>query len=252
MLLRNAAIAAGRLPPGTWPDQRALLAALAEAVPLLAPCSEAVPSSGNGPRPPSQPHRYSGRTAVAAHRDVREPAPPSHPESPFATTMEGWGGTASPLNWAPGWNSGQAVLRHQAMMDGPVADAIAGVLLFAERRGQPRWLPVRPARSTTSGLWLLPRARVFGTDELSNCAPAVIARSGQAVVALHPHDAALLGLTEGTMVECGTEGTSLRRRVELDDRLPTGVVAVDFGFPGDAFAALPGIGTIRVAAEDRV
>lgn len=242
MVLRDAAIAADRLPPGCWPDQRALLAALAATIPTLAGCADALPVARTGLRPPSQPHRYSGRTAVTAHRDVREAAPPRDPTSTFATTMEGSRGEASPLNWAPGWNSGQASVKHR--------DGISGVRLFDERRAQPRYLPVSQSVAPVPGLWLLPRGRVFGSEELSGLSPAIIARMEQPVVTLHPDDATRLGLTAGTMADCSVDGASLRRRVEFDDRLPRMIAAVDVGFPGDGFAAFPGSGTIRAAAGD--
>jgi NADH-quinone oxidoreductase subunit G len=251
-ILRDAAIAAGRLPIASWPDQRALLAAIGETIPVLAGCSQAVPGDTGGPGASTLPHRYSGRTAVTAHRDVREIAPPRHVASPFATTMEGSNGEATPLNWAPGWNSGQAVLKHQAGVDRAVQDGITGVELFTDGRAQPRFLPVSPPAPRAPGLWLLPRSRVFGTEELSNLAPAIIARMGQPVVALHPQDAAGLGVEEGTLVECCADEASLRRRVTLDDRLPIGIVALDIGFPGDCFAALPGFGTIRAIKEGLV
>jgi NADH-quinone oxidoreductase subunit G len=105
-VLRDAGIAAGILAPGTWPDHGALLAEMAAEMPEFAVGEVAVG------KPPGLPHRYSGRTASRAHVDVREEKPARHEDSPFGTTMEGAVQSgAAPLVWAPGWNSGQAVLK---------------------------------------------------------------------------------------------------------------------------------------------
>jgi NADH-quinone oxidoreductase subunit G len=106
-LLRDAGIAAGRLAPDAWPTRAALLATIAAEFPTLAPCAH---SPETAAKPPSLPHRYSGRTAAHAHINVREPTPPTHPDSPFTTTMEGAPQPGpTPLVWSPGWNSNQAV-----------------------------------------------------------------------------------------------------------------------------------------------
>lgn len=106
-VLRDAAILAGKLPAGAWATQAALLDALAVELPALALCKLPPP---HGEQLPTLPHRFSGRTAMDAGINVREPAPPAHLDSPLGTTMEGAEQTTlAPLVWVPGWNSGQAV-----------------------------------------------------------------------------------------------------------------------------------------------
>jgi NADH-quinone oxidoreductase subunit G len=110
-VLRDAAIAAGKLAPGAWATQGALLDALAAEIPVLALCNLPLPQPE---QLPTLPHRFSGRTAMDAQFDVREPAPQVHAGSPLGTTMEGAAQTTlAPLLWAPGWNSGQAVIKLQ-------------------------------------------------------------------------------------------------------------------------------------------
>ena len=88
-----------------------------------------------GRKIPRQPHRSSGRTAVTAHRDVREPRPVDDPDSPLAYSMEGAGTTPPPAlicrEWAPGWNSAQAVNRLQSRVGGPLRGGDPGLRLLA-------------------------------------------------------------------------------------------------------------------------
>jgi NADH-quinone oxidoreductase subunit G len=156
-LLRDAGIAAGRLPAGAMPTHRSVLLALAEAIPDLAPCL-AASAEPDGQQTPTLPRRYSGRTAAHADADVREPKPPAHPDSPLGTTMEGAPATTiAPLVWSPGWNSGQAINRG--------AHPQAGVFLFHATGTGPDF-DIPPLTGT-------PQAQ---PEELSARSPAIIAR----------------------------------------------------------------------------
>jgi NADH-quinone oxidoreductase subunit G len=158
LVLRDAGIAAGLLPAGIWPTRAALLADIAGAFPGFADLPAA-----RSAKPPSLPHRHSGRTAARAHVDVREPKPAADDNATFGATMEGPLQTgAVPMVWAPGWNSGQAVLHMRT-------EAPAEVFVFAGDAGA---LPAMPAKPWSFGA-------ATGTEELSGMSPAIIAR-GQA------------------------------------------------------------------------
>jgi NADH-quinone oxidoreductase subunit G len=150
-ILRDAAIAAGRLQPGAWQNHAALLATLGTAVPALAPCAQAWPATDHVKA--TLPYRSSGRTAATAHLHVQEPLPPQHPDSPFGTTMEG-----EAMASTPGWNSVQAT---QKFFSPPGAD----VFLFTDTPFTAFEVP--PA---------MPDHRILGREELSDLAPAIIAR----------------------------------------------------------------------------
>jgi NADH-quinone oxidoreductase subunit G len=158
--LRDAGIAAGRLPAGAWATRAALLDALAAEIPALAQCK--APAAG-GEKIPTLPHRFSGRTAMDAQFDVREPAPAAHFDSPLGTTMEGAEQTSlAPLVWAPGWNSGQVVNKQP----GSAPD----VFLFEDP------LPDAPFFAMPPLPW--PERPPAGPEELSALSPAIIARRG--------------------------------------------------------------------------
>jgi hypothetical protein len=136
-----------------------LLASLA-AIPSLAACASAWPTrqeaASRDARPATLPYRSSGRTAATAHLDVREPMPFQHEDSPLGTTMEG-----PPITWSPGWNSVQAVQKH------PIeATDAPGIFIFADAPGPNFEMPASNS----------PDPRILGAEELSDLAPAIIAR----------------------------------------------------------------------------
>ncbi len=158
-LLRDAAIAAGRLPAGTWATQEALLDALAEEIPTLARCKAASPQP-TAEKQPTLPHRFSGRTAMDAQFNVREPAPPMHEGSHLGTTMEG--AAIAPGVWAPGWNSGQAINKQKATTQ-------PDVFLFENPPADTPYFPIPPQP------W--PARPPAQPEELSALSPAIIARN---------------------------------------------------------------------------
>jgi NADH-quinone oxidoreductase subunit G len=153
-MLRDAAIAAGRLAPAQWRCHAGLLAGLA-AIPSLAACTQAWPTHSIA-RSATLPYRSSGRTAATAHLDVREPLPFQHEDSPLGTTMEGM-----PMFSSPGWNSVQALHKSQ----NTAADA-REVFLFTDMAGEEFEIPTGAT----------PDPHSLGAEELSNLSPAIIAR----------------------------------------------------------------------------
>lgn len=135
--LRDAGVASGRIVAENWATHAALLAAMEAEIPDLAGCSLASPlvSSEEQRRPATLPHRYSGRTAVNAHLDVREPMPPQHTDSALGTTMEGQAASdLVPFFWSPGWNSAQAVNKYQTEIGGALENANAEIFLLKNRQ----------------------------------------------------------------------------------------------------------------------
>lgn len=230
--LRDAAIAAGRLPPGTWPTLASLQADMEAEIPALAGCAAASPPpAAAGRRPASLPYRYSGRTAECADLDVREPAPPQHTEGFFGTTMEG-----PPQRSEPGWNSGQAINKGP-----PQHITNAEVFLFKTADAAASYASPPPPAPRADGLVFIPASHVFGSEELSAHAPAIAARMAPPAVTLAPRDAQNLGLQQGELVICKIAQAVLPRIVIVDAAMAAGVAAVTAGFPGDApFTAAAG------------
>ncbi len=164
-----------------------LRASLASSLPDLAPAAGPDPlqeEGTSGRKLPRQPHRYSGRTAMLAHRSVHEPKPPEDPDSPLAFSMEGATGQPPPSliarYWEPRWNSVSALNRYQQEAGGPLKGGDPGVRLIEPKNGaRPPYLPAAD-RSGGAAETPAPRYRIFGSDELSNYSPAIRER------ALHP------------------------------------------------------------------
>jgi NADH-quinone oxidoreductase subunit G len=255
--LGDAARAAGSNLCDGWHSEDDIIADLARAVPHFAAVARAAPPETfrvAGCRIPSQPHRFSGRTAMYADRHVREPKPPVSDDSPFSSTMEGYYGKIPPallpFSWAPGWNSVQSVNKFQAEIGGALAGGDPGVRLL-ELRGdaaRPYFTDVPEAFAQPPGLWrgvLLPR--VFGDDELSARAAPIRERMAPPALALNGEDAAWLGAVPGQMLACTLNGEELVLALEIHPELPRGLA----GLAGVAAMARALPGWIGIARAER-
>ena len=256
--LRDAGQRAEREAELSWPDLDALTAACAEAVPELAGITGAAPGAGYrraGRRLAHQPFRYSGRTAMAAHRSVHEPVPHPDPDSPFSDSMEGHYGDQPaallPFVWAPGWNSVQALNKFQAEVGGALHGSPAGVRLLDGQGAPGGYFPDPPAGFTfRPGQWLVvPVHHVFGSEELSAAGEAISRRMPRAELAVNPADAAEASLDPA--VETWVLLTVAEQTVSLplrpDPELARGLAGLPVGLPGMAPVPLPAWGTLREA-----
>ena len=218
-----------------WQNLDDAIAAMAAAMPQFAHVPEAAPPADlrvAGGKFPREPHRYSGRTAMLANITVHEPKPPEDPDSALKFSMEGVAvqppPALVPFFWAPGWNSIQALNRFQEEVAGVLKGGTPGVRLVepsgtgAAANGVPAPFSVR------AGEWrVVPLYNIFGSDELSHEAPALASLIPPPYVALHPDDAAALGVAEGSAVAiCGRQAA-----VKLMPELPRGVAGVSAGIP---------------------
>jgi NADH-quinone oxidoreductase subunit G len=229
---------AGRL---EWSGMEELTAACARAVPALAKIVEAAPGADarvGGQKIPRQTHRYSGRTALLAHARIHEPKQIEDAESALAYSMEGaQSGRPPALNpyvWAPGWNSNQAVHKFQDEAGGHLRGGDPGArLLEPALRPEPYRPEEFPAAAPPPerGLRVVGLHPIFGAEELSMFAPAVAERAPSPYLALHPEDAAELGLEAGATVEIKLGEEILALPVRLDSGLARGLAGIPLGLP---------------------
>lgn len=193
----------------------------------------------HGERIPRAPHRYSGRTAMLANRNVSEPKPLQDNDSPFSFTMEGFRGLPPapliPFFWAPGWNSVQSVTKYQEEPGGALKGGDPGIKLFKEQtkttslvfHDYPEAFAVRQQK------WLLlPQCHVLGSGEMSSYTKALQELTPLPYVALSADDIEKLGVEEGSSVHLKVNGHSYSLPVKVQKGLPDGVALVAAGIPG--------------------
>ena len=214
--------------------------ACADQHPSLAGIAETAPDADflvGGTRIPRQPHRYSGRTAMQAHRDIHEHQPPADPDGPFAFSMEGASAlkpkpsSSLPLIWSPGWNSPQAINKFQAEIAGPLRGGDPGVMLLQASEDSPPQEfaepPAVPQEAVT-----VPLVHVFGSEELSRRSPAVEQRGVPAAyLALNPATARAHRLQEGTKVQASIAGQQVELPLQLRDDLAPLAIGLPVGAP---------------------
>jgi NADH-quinone oxidoreductase subunit G len=234
--LRDAGRAADRTTCEGWSTEDDIVAALAGALPRFAAIPRAAPSEEfriTGRRIASEPHRFSGRTAMNAVRNVREPKPPVSADSPFSATMEGFHGKVPPalvpFFWAPSWNSVQSVNKFQAEIGGALEGGDPGVRLLEARAeaALPYYTGVPETFARREGMWfavVLPR--VFGDDEQSARAKPIRERMAPPALVLNGEDATLMGAVSGEVLECEIDGGRQSLALEIHPELPRGMAGI--------------------------
>jgi NADH-quinone oxidoreductase subunit G len=246
--LGDAGRAAGCSAFEGWNTEDDIVAAMANTLPQFAALSRVAPAETfrvAGCRVPSEPHRFSGRTAMNADRNVREPKPPVSADSPFSASMEGHYGEVPsallPFFWKPSWNSVQSVNKFQAEIGGALKGGDPGVRLLEARpeAALPYYAGVPDAFAPREEMWFaVTLPRVFGDDEQSARAAPIRERMAPPALALNDEDAALIGTMPGELLTCAMEGGEQRLVLEIHPGLPRGVAGIS-GLPAKAYA-LPG------------
>jgi NADH-quinone oxidoreductase subunit G len=92
---------------------------------------------------------------------------------------------------------------------------------------------IPPAFQARDKEWLIvPLWHIFGSEELSSLAPAVVERVSAPYLALSPDDVAKLGIAAEGSVELRLAGSLYRLPASLRPALPRGVAGLSAGLPG--------------------
>jgi NADH-quinone oxidoreductase subunit G len=203
-----------------------------------------------GVKIPRQTHRYSGRTAMHANVSVHEPKQPVDEESPLAFSMEGLNrsqpGSLLPYVWAPGWNSNQSLNKFQSGVGKNLKGGTAGARLLLPTAGSadsdiPK--PIFTSTTQQTGQWLMvPRYRIFGSEELSAKAPAIAELVECGYVEISKACAQSLDVIEGDGVELQRAQTQVQGdmlkaplatlQVRINNTLADGCVGYTVGLSG--------------------
>ncbi len=251
--------ATGQSESATWTTLDDITKAIAEDMPALAGIETIAPPAGFrivNQKIPREPHRYSGRTAMYAHTTVHEPPPPDDADTPLAFSMEGFEGQPpAPLIarfWSPGWNSVQSVNKFQQEIAGPLRDDNPGCrLIEPPANDSARYFDQIPqAFERRADEWLILQAcHVFGSDELSNHAPAIAELVPKPCLTINTSDAEQLGLANDQAVDVTVANTTHRVSTKLKAELPRGIAMLSTGLPGLEGLVLPGWGRLALAEE---
>jgi NADH-quinone oxidoreductase subunit G len=233
--------ASGHARSSPWNSIDDVSADLIRAYPELKAIVEAAPPESfriYGSKIARQPHRYSGRTAIHANVTVHEPKPPEDIDSPFSYSMEGFQGEPPapliPRFWDPGWNSVQSLNKFQIEVGGPLRRGPAGKKIFASASGKTTiFSDIPPAFAPRADRFLaVPVHHIFGSEELSLLSPGVLELAPRPYVAIHPKDAAHLGIQADETVDVALAiAPPLRLEVRFDQTLPRGIIGLPVGLP---------------------
>ncbi|HWZ31786.1 MAG TPA: NADH-quinone oxidoreductase subunit NuoG [Bryobacteraceae bacterium] len=231
-----------------WQKLDDVLAALARALPELAPASYAAPSAAfriAGAKVPRSPHRESGRTAALVNINISEPKTPEDPDSALSFSMEGTPekppAALIPFFWSPGWNSIQATSTYQEEPGGPLRGGDAGVRMFEPAAPNSAWFrDVPPAFEPREGEWLLvPMYHFIGSEELSPAARGLSELATKPQVAVNSAE-----LQDGAEVEVSCASGTFRLPVRIRPDLPPGVACLSAGIAPLSGITMPAWGKI--------
>ena len=185
-------------------------------------------------RIPRQSHRYSGRTAMSAQINIHEPKAAVDPDTPFSYSMEGQNpgdqnGATIPYVWSPGWNSNQSVFKFQQEVAGKLAGGDPGIRLIESNGTDLQYFDLETqATSPEAGSFeSIPLHLIFGSDEMSKQSWPIRSRIPAPFVLFNQHDADDLDVKPGMGVR--VEGISESLEVQIDSRLPKGVLGMPHG-----------------------
>ncbi|HNR42235.1 MAG TPA: NADH-quinone oxidoreductase subunit NuoG [Bacteroidales bacterium] len=237
--------------PGHFDD---IVASMVTALPVFSAIKEYIPDADFrmlNAKVPRQTFRYSGRTAMNAHRAVSEKRVRQDPDSPLAFSMEGRResppSSLVPFYWTPGWNSVQAFYNYIDHPNGSMKGGDPGIRLIrqAERVNSGSFEMITGYFESEGDGWLIvPLYRVFGSEELSSAASSLRQLVDDPAILVNRRDAERLNVDDGDSVRLETSGKRLVVKVKIENSLVSGVAGLTVNLPGMNFVDLPASGEI--------
>ncbi len=200
---------------------------------------------------PRQTLRYSGRTAMHAHKAVSEKRVVQDPDSPLAFSMEGRReippSSLVPFYWYPGWNSVQAFYNYIDMPNGSMKGGDPGIrLIDQQKKGDYIFSEMIPDHSEIQeNEWLIvPLYRIFGSEELSSFASSLKQLIEEPAIFLNNNDAKKLNINGGEPVQLEINGKIFVVKLKIENSIKSGIAGFLMNFPGMKFIDLPAIGKL--------
>jgi NADH-quinone oxidoreductase subunit G len=253
--MREGMLLASRDGMAQWETLDDVNAALSDAIPVLHAARQAAPHGDfriDGMKIPRETHRYSGRTAMHADKDVNEPKPREDPDSPFSYSMEGYPAqppsSLIPFFWSPGWNSIQAANKFQEHVGGPLMGGDPGIRLFHPAKADAqRYFPAAPERTgeRRGELLAVPFYHIFGSEELSSLSAGIVESTPDPYIALSGDDALEAGIKPGEKITLIIAEIQLTLPATVRKGLPKGIIGIPAGLEGMPYIELPARGIIQ-------
>lgn len=198
-----------------------------------------------GQKIPRQPHRWSGRTAIDANRNIHEP-PPEDVDSALSFSMEGYSGqppaSLIPRYWAPYWNSVQSLNKYQDGVGGPLCDGNPGQRLIepSDRLTKEYFTEIPDMFKIRDDMLLIvPSYKIFGSEELSSRAPSICELSADPLIEVNPEQVTDLKVNDAGTVEVAFSNTSYYLTVKINPSVPRGLAVVPMGLDGLQWDGIP-------------
>jgi NADH-quinone oxidoreductase subunit G len=192
-----------------------------------------------GQKIPRSPHRYTGRTAMNAHKNVSEPKPPEDMDSALSFTMEGYRGkppsSVIPYFWSPGWNSAQSINKFQIEVGGPLHDGDPGVrLIETDTKNKTNYFKTVPkAYRQAKDKWLLvPIYHIFGSERLSLLSPAIEERAPEPYVVVSSSDAEKMNVQNNQNIKIAVKSHEFSLPCRINESLAAGTAGISV-IPGE-------------------
>ncbi len=232
-------IATARFPENLWINIDELISELTEANPIFEPISSIAPTADfriTGQSIPRQLHRYSGRTAMDAHDNIHEMPPVSDTDSPLVYSMEGYKGQppSSLISefWSPGWNSPQAINKFQIEIDGPLRNDTPGKrLIVKDGTKEQSFYQTIPDRfkKREHEWWMVPIYHIFGSEELSQRAPAIAEVSPKPYLLMNQGEAEKNSLQPDDILQITGNDCTQRLPLLIRNDVPEGICVIPMG-----------------------
>ena len=227
---------------------------LAKDYPLFEVLQEYIPDSDFrmlNAKIPRETLRYSGRTAIHANISVSENGIPKDMDSPLAFTMEGLPenppSSLVPFYWSPGWNSVQALYKYQDEPGGSMKGGDPGVKVINKQGNsnfQTFTTSIQAKDKNDGGMLIVPVYRIFGSEELSSEAPAIVKKSGKQTIIINSDDASELNISDGQEVRVIVGDIDFMVIARVTGEAPQGTAGLTVGFNGMEYITLPAKGKI--------
>ena len=238
----------------SWTRFDELISFLADELPVFSKIKEYMPDSDFrmlNAKIPRQTMRYSGRTAMNAHKAVSETGVSKDPDSPLAFSMEGL--QESPPSslvafyWTPGWNSVQSLYNYLDEPNGSMKGGDPGIrLIESGERNKNSYFEINPqAFEYKSDEWLvIPVYQIFGSEELSSSSSAIAQRIQESFLILNHKDAEIFDIKDGEPIRLEIMGQSLKIKIKIENSQRQGIAGLSVNLRGMQFIDMPCRGKI--------